>query len=282
MASSSSAAIPPSPPWTELPEELTANILQRLRTEEILKSAQRVCTTWWRVCRNPTMWRAIDLHYRRCAFDEFESIFRCAVDRSQGQLVDLKLACFEGDRLLNYAVERSTQLRCLTLVEYGITGITLAHAMKKVPQLEELHLMVMPMLTLKDFESIGISCPMLKSFIYYNYSGVHLEFTEYAVAIGKTMPNLHHLRLSVHRMENKGLKAILDGCPHLESLDLQGCAGLDLKGALGKRCSNQIKDLWLDLAEPSFQLDDWDDEDLYVFDNAEIGYGDVEYDPDYY
>ena len=108
MASSSSAAIPPSPPWTELPEDLTANILQRLQhTEEILKSAQRVCTTWWRVCKNPTMWRAINLHYRRCALvDEFESIFRCAVDRSQGQLVELKLGCFEGDRLLNYFVER--------------------------------------------------------------------------------------------------------------------------------------------------------------------------------
>ena len=39
------------------------------------------------------------------------------------------------------------------------------------------------------------------------------------------------------------------GCPHLESLDLQGCAGLDLEGALGEICSNQIKDLWLDLME---------------------------------
>ncbi|XP_047979231.1 putative F-box/LRR-repeat protein 23 [Salvia hispanica] len=269
-------------PWTELPEDLTANILQRLHTEEILKSAQRVCTTWWRVCKNPTMWRAIDLHYRRCALDEFESIFRCAVDRSHGQLVELKLACFEGDKLLNYVVERSTQLRCLTLSEHGITGIALARTMKNAPQLEELHLIVMPVPTLKDFESIGISCPMLKSFTYYNYSWEPQEFTEYAIAIGKTMPNLHHLRLSVHLMEHKGLKAILDGCPHLVSLDLQGCDGLDLKGVLGERCSNQIKDLWLDLTEPSFQLDDWDDEDLYVFDNAEFCYSDVEYDPDYY
>ena len=117
------------------------------------------------------------------------------------------------DKVYAQLLDRSTQLRCLTLAEYGITGIALARAMKNFPQLEELHLIVMPVPTLKDFESIGISCPMLKSFTYYNYSWEPQEFTEYVVAIEKTMPNLHHLRLSVHLMENKGLKAILRWLP---------------------------------------------------------------------
>ncbi|KAI3684832.1 hypothetical protein L6452_34061 [Arctium lappa] len=39
---------------------------------------------------------------------------------------------------------------------------------------------------------------------------------------------------------NKEL-VILDGCRQLKSLDLRMCSFIDLKGDLGKRCSQQIK-----------------------------------------
>ena len=104
--SSSSSAAPPPPRWIDLPEDLTANILQRLGAEEILMSAQAVCTTWWRVCKNPAVWHVIDLDSRQCAANKFEMICRSAVDRSQGQLVKLKLVYFEGIVLLNYIAQR--------------------------------------------------------------------------------------------------------------------------------------------------------------------------------
>ncbi|KAL1537576.1 putative F-box/LRR-repeat protein 23 isoform X3 [Salvia divinorum] len=59
------------------------------------------------------------------------------------------------------------------------------------------------------------------------------------------MPNLQHLQVYAHWMGNKGLEAILDGCPRLESLDIRRCFDLDLKGDLGKRCRQQIKHLKL-------------------------------------
>ncbi|XP_047976647.1 putative F-box/LRR-repeat protein 23 [Salvia hispanica] len=235
----------PAPPWIELPDDLTANILQRLGAEETLESAQKVCTTWWRVCKNPITWRVIDLDYRRCAASKFDKICLCAVDRSQGQLVELKLFCYEADDFLNYVAERSNQLRCLTLTEKDVLGTAYAKAIMKLPQLEELHFIKMDTVGPTDFENIGISCPTLKSLTFSNSWNEHLEFTEHAVAIGKTMSNLCHLRLIGQRMENKGLEAILDGCPRLESLELQRCSGLDLEGELGKRCSDQIKDLRL-------------------------------------
>ena len=106
-ASSSAAPPPPSPPWTELPEDLSMNILQRLRAEERLESAQLVCSTWWRVCKNPAMWRVIHLDNMRCRqVNKFEGFCRCAVDRSKGQLVELKLSYFDGHGLLNYAADR--------------------------------------------------------------------------------------------------------------------------------------------------------------------------------
>ena len=77
--------------------------------------------------------------------------------------------------------------------------------MKKLPQLEELHLISMPSLTPKQFASIGISCPMLKSFTYNQQWYEHPFFpedegfenfcTKHAIAIGQSMPNLRHLRL---------------------------------------------------------------------------------------
>ncbi|KAL3833691.1 hypothetical protein ACJIZ3_008427 [Penstemon smallii] len=98
----------------------------------------------------------------------------------------------------------------------------------------------------EHIESIGHSCPMLKSFTFndraYKYplvEGYEAKDDEYTLAIAKSMPNLRHLRLFGDQMTNEGLQAILDNCPHLESLDLR----IDLTGDLGKRLSRQIKNL---------------------------------------
>ncbi|KAL1555769.1 putative F-box/LRR-repeat protein 9 [Salvia divinorum] len=303
MAASSSSAPPPSPfppppppPWTELPEDLTANILQRLHTEEILESAQLVCTTWRRVCKDPAIWRVIHLDYRRfapyevqnifrqasaeftsvcrsaavelenicrCGVDGFERIFRRAVDRSQGQLVELKLAGYAVDRLLCHVSKRSCQLRCLTLVEYDSETTLFPLGIDHLTQLEELHLLMMPKLYPKDFETIGKACPMLKSFTYHNCWLKRPDLSGHVAAIGKTMPNLHHLRLCEHSMGNKGQEAVLHGCPHLKSLDLQRCSGHSLRRcaayylreALGERRSEQVEYMWLH--SDSFSFIDW-------------------------
>lgn len=208
-----------------------------------------------------------------------------------------------------YPLDRSSQLLRLTLVEYHSIGFALTDAIKKLPQLEELHLIMMPSLDPKDVETIGISCPMLKSFTYNESWIEHPEFSEdeelsesyydeYSIAIGKTMSNLRHLRLFAHRMKNEGLEVILDGCPHLESLDLRRCTGLDLQGALGKRCSEQIKDLRLPsdsitdidwLIKPSSEcdddLEDWEDSDSGKSNFSDFSYGDLcdfDYDDEFY
>ncbi|XP_047951957.1 putative F-box/LRR-repeat protein 23 isoform X2 [Salvia hispanica] len=265
-----------APPWIELPEELTANILQRLHAEQRLGIAQLVCSAWRRACKNPAMWRVIDLDYRRCDdVAEFDIICRCAVDRSQGQLIELKVINLEEySGFLNYAAERSSQLQCLTLAWYEETETDLTDMMKKLPQLEELHLIRMPSLTPKQFATIGISCPKLKSFTYNQHSYEHPfcpededfeDFcTKHAIAIGKSMPNLRHLRLWELYMRNKGVKAILDGCPHLESLDLRRCSGVDLDEVLFNRCIERIKDLILptdDLCRPDWSDDGFNDDD---------------------
>ena len=109
-----------------------------------------------------------------------------------------------------------------------LSPTVLINAIQKLPLLEELHLIMMPTLSPEDFETIGISCRRLKSLTYNHCLAMLDDLSRHAVAIGENMPNLHYLRLCDHHIENEGLEAILNGCPHLESLDLSGCTGLDL------------------------------------------------------
>ncbi|CAH1419816.1 unnamed protein product [Lactuca virosa] len=66
-----------------------------------------------------------------------------------------------------------------------------------------------------------------------------------AVAIGENLHELRRLELIGNNMTNIGLQAILDGCPHLQSLDLRECLCIDLKGGVGKKCSEKIRCLKL-------------------------------------
>ncbi|XP_019070747.2 putative F-box/LRR-repeat protein 9 [Solanum lycopersicum] len=228
--------------WAELPVEITMDILQRLGTVEIVESAQRVCSTWWKVCHDPAMWRVIDLKYdpNSDMRGVLNKICRIAVDRSQSQL--LKISIGSKD-LLNYIAERSSQLRHLRLVNCGNVAGALVSAAKNFPLLEELHTHL-TFITAEDIQSVGRYCPLLKSFtLNASRIGYSLSTDDaQALAIAKSMPELRHLALLLNPLTNVGLQAILDGCPHLVSLDLRH-SNVNLEGDLGRRCRQQIVDL---------------------------------------
>ncbi|XP_041995882.1 putative F-box/LRR-repeat protein 23 [Salvia splendens] len=253
------AASSSSPPWIELPGDVTANILHRLGAEGMLTSAQ-VCATWWKVSKDPSLWRVIDFsNPRQGVFSgEYNVMCRRAVDRSQGQLLDLTVQYFGDNALLDYIVHRSPNLKRLKLGTcLFILGYCAHRMVAKLPQLEELHLTLRPGIGACDIEVIGKSCPMLKSFSLngfkcilpdptYGRGLVHGYFHNlYARAISRSMHNLQHLQVFAHWIGNEGLEAILNGCPRLESLDIRRCFDLDLQGDLGKRCRQQIKHLKL-------------------------------------
>ncbi|KAL3643701.1 hypothetical protein CASFOL_014516 [Castilleja foliolosa] len=111
----------------------------------------------------------------------------------------------------------------------GITGKGLIKSVSKFPELEELHLSYMPYITARDFEAISKCCSMLKSF-KFNGTGSRIPNVgdSYALSIAKNMPNLCYLQLFGNDLSDKGLRAILDGCPHLESLDIRRCFRVEL------------------------------------------------------
>ncbi|KAH0641510.1 hypothetical protein KY289_032484 [Solanum tuberosum] len=207
--------------WLELPEELWENILMRLATIERLLIAQKVCTTWSRVLNEPSMWHVIDMSNCRGLTNSHVFPYVChdAVNRSQGELVDIRLTFYATKELLVYVVERSPKLKRLNIAwcNSKLDPKDLAEVVKKLPMLEELCL---------------------------TYNGITKEGDERnveALAISKSLPVLRHLKLIYNSMTNVGLEAILDGCRNLESLDLRGCFHVSLDKDLSGRISQQIK-----------------------------------------
>lgn len=94
--------------WLDLPADITANILHRLGQIEVLESAQKVCTAWRRICKDPAMWRVIDMQNHGDLSDvpyDLEKMCMHAIDRSQGQLVDITIEYFGTDELMEYLAQ---------------------------------------------------------------------------------------------------------------------------------------------------------------------------------
>ncbi|KAL9321011.1 hypothetical protein ACSQ67_012850 [Phaseolus vulgaris] len=169
----------------------------------------------------------------------------------EGEEKPMKLAeavrCCCGDQkaVRGQHAAGTNRLQCLRLACcYQISDKGLCDVAKKLSQLEELD-MSTSNFTKDSLEAIGRCCPLLKSlkFNMQCYGRSYVECDEEAFAIAKTMPGLRHLQLFGNNLTNDGLLAILDGCPHLESLDLRQCFHVKLGGSLSKRCAEQIKDL---------------------------------------
>ncbi|PWA50844.1 F-box domain, Leucine-rich repeat domain, L domain-like protein [Artemisia annua] len=272
--------------WLELPSDIMVNILSRLCISDILENAQKVCTAWRRISKEPAMWRVINMNdlFGPNKPDEYEDddededeydeeeeevvskrkisrekLCKHLVDRSQGQLVDLTLVYTNHAEILLHVAERSCQLRRLEMVNgYG----NWVDALIKFPLLEELNLYSVE-ITKAEIEAVGRYCPMLKilkvnseeyavslededdddddPLIAIGFKSSAKVYNELPIAIGKTLHELRHLELIGSNLTNAALQVILDGCRHLESLDLRRCVNIHLKGDLGKRCSEQIK-----------------------------------------
>ncbi|EYU43244.1 hypothetical protein ABFS82_08G127300 [Erythranthe guttata] len=296
MASSSSPVIEstPPPPWESLPPEITAAILQKLGAVEILMTAVKVCPTWWRVSKEyPSIWRCINMQDSNVLRPVLlVKMCRCAVDLSQGQLTEININGFGTHDMILYISERSSQLKSLQLVNCrGILFASVVEAITNFPLLEELHLQQLDcMITVNGIETIGISCPLLKSLSFCDrkkksmnfnnlgfYDAPGIECDKIAEAIAQNMPGLFQLQLIGSKLTDVGLKAILCGCPNLVSLDLRGCFNVFTCADVEQLCLERIKDLKLprdSMDGYDFGADDSDDSD----DDYGYGYG---YDCDY-
>ncbi|KFK33629.1 hypothetical protein AALP_AA5G038300 [Arabis alpina] len=273
--------------WAELSWELTVSIFLRLSVFDILVNAQKVCKSWNRVSKDPSIWKKIDIGICKKAY-KLDGMCRHAIDRSQGGLVEINLGKCCSDSLLDYIADRSSNLRSLEFkMFYRVTNEGLENAVAKLPSLEELN--VSYPISRLNLKAIGLSSPKLKTlklvFSYFKNTSITPEDRD-AIEIAESMPELRHLQLLENGLTNTGLNAILDHCSHLEYLDLRQCLNIKLVGDLEKRCSERIKVLRRpdDSTDDSpFYVDDIDSEDDLglVCDDNEDNYDDSDIEIDY-
>ncbi|XVF57974.1 hypothetical protein PTKIN_Ptkin07bG0025700 [Pterospermum kingtungense] len=149
-----------------------------------------------------------------------------------------------GDPSICVIRVRSSHLKHLRLVScYDVSDRGLSVAASKLLFLEDLEISYCS-ITRDALETVGRCCPHLRS-LKFNIPGCrhYIGSDDEALAIAQSMPELRHLQLFGNKLTNDGLKSILDGCPHLESLDLRQCFNVSLQGDLEKRCVEQIKNL---------------------------------------
>ncbi|KAF0924731.1 hypothetical protein E2562_014534 [Oryza meyeriana var. granulata] len=124
---------------------------------------------------------------------------KVAVDRSDGRLEVFKGNDFVSDELLKYIGDRSPSLKVISLSCYDSTRISM-----------------------EGFTELAKKCHLLED-IVFNLSNDHVRFVQPLLLLSE----LHQLRRltvgAVIGISNDEIMAILDGCPHLELLDLSNC-----------------------------------------------------------
>ncbi|KAJ4792206.1 RNI-like superfamily protein [Rhynchospora pubera] len=243
--------------WSELPSDILLKIFEKVGQINVLTKAIRVCRDWLEVARNdPILWRKVDMTYHGDQFgpNDLEDIACVAVNWSAGQLEEFSAEKFGSGALLQYIASRSSNLKCIRLIKSPVSRKTLKKVIKRCPLIEEIELtgyLCTPALC----QAIGLLCPRLKCFRLNEisfYPGYSHERNSIANCIGITMPNLHSLQLISSRMTEKGLYAILEGCPQLESLDVRNCCNL----SINERIESELERIKI-LRLPDDSIDDW-------------------------
>ncbi|TVU43199.1 hypothetical protein EJB05_09645, partial [Eragrostis curvula] len=121
-----------------------------------------------------------------------------------------------------------------------------AEAIRKLPLLEDLELSLCSNLFGKElFQTVGHSCPRLKHFARWHFHSdrLHIKYRDEEAAGIATMTELRSLKIHGNLLTTNGLVTILDSCPNLESLDIDGC-NINMDDVLREKCAN-IKMLML-------------------------------------
>uniref|UniRef100_A0A803LAY7 Uncharacterized protein n=1 Tax=Chenopodium quinoa TaxID=63459 RepID=A0A803LAY7_CHEQI len=154
-----------------------------------------------KLCKQPSLFKVVDMTLPDAYMDlKFDAnvLTRFIVDRSCGCLLDIYLEYLCDDDTLMYIVDRSRNIKHLRIGHYiYISGEGLIEAVKKLPALEEVEIIICNDYSADDIEAIGHACPSLKAFSYNDVGSKTLAFTynEEALAIAKSMHNLRNLQL---------------------------------------------------------------------------------------
>ncbi|GMN54580.1 hypothetical protein TIFTF001_023700 [Ficus carica] len=209
------------PNWLSLPRDVTLLIFTRLGAVEILKSAQRVCSSWLEICKDPLLWRIIDMRNLSSLSQwsflllNLKAMCRRAVDRSSGELVEIFLENSATSELLMYNAERLEFERdplCVNVCSWWIR-VLLCEEIEIECLSAQNDERVNEKLTLKSAHLKSRKIKILR------IHGGHFSNSVLSRAASR-LPLLEKLELSHCTFSKRYLKLIGRRCPHLKSLTL--------------------------------------------------------------
>ncbi|CAN6203906.1 unnamed protein product [Urochloa humidicola] len=257
---------PSEPDWAGLPPELVSCILHKLDPVQIMLGADKVCRSWRRAAREePELWRRIDMRGYEALSDrnliDLNQMAIDAVKRSRGQC---QAFCGEGsglhDDLLCCLADHAPLLKSLILVLCNeVSDQGFMQAIKGFPLLEELELSYCRNLQQKKvFKVVAKECPRLKYLTNCRASSPYYGRDDGEAMAIATMHGLRSVQLVHNGLSNQGLAAIVDKCPHLESLDIRNCRNIRMRPKMQARINakkllmNYMDDERTEDSEPGF------------------------------
>ncbi|KAK8450459.1 hypothetical protein SEVIR_6G032500v4 [Setaria viridis] len=231
--------------WSALPLDVLVSIFTNVGAVDVLTGTSLVCHSWLEAAKVPDLWRSVDManhNVEKVDEDDLRALAKVAVDRSKGQLEVFLGKLFVTDGLLMYIADRSASLKSLSLIScHDVTNKGFSYLIAKSPLLENLSLELCPRIGGRGiYEATGKACPQLKRFslhrelfrFSFNYPRRYQEERGLEV-----MHELRSLSLIGSSVSNSGLEAILDSCPHLETLFLRDCYLAVPDSALRAKCA---------------------------------------------
>ncbi|CAO2200810.1 unnamed protein product [Urochloa humidicola] len=240
--------------WSELPLDALSTIFMKLGTIEILIGAGLVCRSWLQAAKSPELWRLVDMTHHKMVIsskgpDTLCAMAKVAVDRSNGRMESFSAQRFVTSELLDYIVSRANSLKSVQLTNCCFLWThKLCRFASKCPLLEELELSHQKRLP-ELIRHIGSVHPKLKhlriSLPTMYLDGVCSDYdeswedmkNEEAFAISESLHELRFLKMEGRCLSNKGVYAIIKGCPHLEFLDMTKCCYVVLDDKLRAFCT---------------------------------------------
>ncbi|CAI9302789.1 unnamed protein product [Lactuca saligna] len=147
--------------WLELPSDVMANILYRVGVVDILENAKKVCTTWHKICKDPSMWRVIHMKKVLGLSEQLQEMRKHGVGQSEGQFFDIKVGSFAYEQLIQKIWWHAMDLSQDQLVDIKVVGF----AYDKLIQEMFKHAMDQSQGQLDDITIVDFACDELLQYV---------------------------------------------------------------------------------------------------------------------
>ncbi|CAK9322087.1 unnamed protein product [Citrullus colocynthis] len=214
--------------WDELFPDALGLIFRNLSLQEILVVIPRVCKSWRKTVLGPYCWQEIDIMDWSVLRDpdSVNKMLQLLMSRSSGYLRKLCISCLPNDSSLSLIAEHGKALHTLRVPRSEITNSIVEQVAERLSAVTFLDLSFCKNIGAPALEAIGKHCVNLtglrRVMCPFEAIGRSSQDDE-ALAVASTMHKLKQLEIAYLLINTESVLKILENCPELEYLDVQGC-----------------------------------------------------------